>query len=113
MGYRPVPLAGAPGQKVVDIGIQRTLDAVGRRAGDVLLASHDGDFLPHVTRLLQDDDRRVGVVGFPEFFNAGFAGLVDTGLELFDLEADADCFTSALPRVRIIPLDSFDPELFL
>ncbi len=113
MGYRPVPLAGAPGQKVVDIGIQRTLDAVGRRAGDVLLASHDGDFLPHVTRLLQDDDRRVGVVGFPEFFNAGFAGLVATGLELFDLEADADCFTSALPRVRIIPLDSFDPELFL
>jgi uncharacterized protein len=113
MGYRPVPLSGAPHQKVVDIGIQRTLDAIGRRQGDVLLASHDGDFLPHITRLLGDDDRRVGVVGFPEFFNAGFAGLVDSGLTLFDLEFDADCFTSVLPRVRIIPVDAFDPEAFL
>ncbi|MEU8229446.1 NYN domain-containing protein [Actinoplanes sp. NPDC048967] len=113
MGYRPVPLSGAPHQKVVDIGIQRTLDAIGRRPGDVLLASHDGDFLPHVTRLLGDDGRRVGVIGFPEFFNGGFAGLVDSGLALFDLEFDAGCFTSVLPRVRIIDLDAFDPEAFL
>ena len=113
MGYRPIPLSGAHTQKVVDIGIQRTLDAIGRRSGDVLLASHDGDFLPHITRLLDDDDRRVGVIGFPEFFNAGFAGLVDSGLKLFDLEIDAHCFTSVLPRVRIIPVDDFDPEFFL
>ncbi|MEV4636295.1 NYN domain-containing protein [Actinoplanes sp. NPDC049548] len=113
MEYRPIPLAGGPGQKVVDIGIQRTLDAIRRRRGDVLLASHDGDFLPHLTRLLDDDDRRVGIVGFPEFFNAGFSDLVDDGLELFDLEADAHCFTSVLPRVRILPLDTFDPEFFL
>ena len=42
MGYRPVPLSGAPDQKVVDIGIQRTLDELARRAGDVVLASNDG-----------------------------------------------------------------------
>jgi uncharacterized protein len=113
MGYRPIPLSGGHGQKVVDIGIQRTLDAIGQRSGDVLLASHDGDFLPHITRLLEHDDRRVGVIGFPEFFNAGFAGLVDSGLTLFDLEVDAHCFTSVLPRVRIIAVDDFDPEFFL
>ena len=48
MDYRPIPLSGGPGEKVVDIGIQRTLDALADRPGDVLLASHDGDFLPQV-----------------------------------------------------------------
>lgn len=113
LGYRPIPLSGRPDQKVVDLGIQRTLDAIGRRPGNVLLASHDGDFLPHLTGLLQSGGRRVGIVGFPEFFNTGFENLVDEGLELFDLELDAHCFTSVLPRVRIIPVDSFNPEPFL
>jgi putative heme uptake system protein len=113
LGYRPIPLSGRPDQKVVDIGIQRTLDAIGQRPGNVLLASHDGDFVSHLAGLLQSDDRRVGVVGFPEFFNAGLANLAHDGLEMFDLELDADCFTSVLPRVRIIPVDSFNPEPFL
>jgi uncharacterized protein len=110
MDYRPVPLAGSADQKVVDIGIQRTLEAIARRGGNVMLASHDGDFLPQITQLLQSD-RQVGVVGFKEFLNAGFAEL--PGLQLFDIEEDAGCFTSVLPRVRIIDLDSFDPERFL
>jgi uncharacterized protein len=110
MEYRPVPLAGAPDQKVVDIGIQRTLEAIARRPGNVMLASHDGDFLPQIAQLL-GDDRQVGVVGFREFFNAGFAEL--DGLQLFDIEDDAGCFTSVLPRVRIIDVDEFDPERFL
>ena len=76
----------------------------------MLLASHDGDFLPHIERLLHGD-RRVGIVGFKEFLNAGFAEL--PGLEVFDIEEDADCFTSVLPRVRIIDVDRFDPERFL
>ena len=50
LDYRPIPLSGAPGEKVVDIGIQRTLDALADRPGDVLLASHDGDFLPQISR---------------------------------------------------------------
>jgi len=110
MDYRPIPLAGAGDQKVVDIGIQRTLEAIARRPGNVLLASHDGDFLPQMDVLL-DGDRQVGVVGFKEFLNAGFADLA--GLQIFDIEEDAGCFTSVLPRVRIIDLDSFDPERFL
>ncbi|WP_199177298.1 hypothetical protein OG836_04005 [Micromonospora zamorensis] len=41
----------------------------------------------------------------------GFADL--PGLQVFDIEEDAGCFTNVLPRVRIIDLESFDPERFL
>lgn len=112
LGYRPIPLAGGPGEKVVDLGIQRTLEALEQRPGDVLLASHDGDFLPQMSRLLADG-RRVGLLGFREFVNSGFASLSEKGLELLDLEDDVDAFTSPLPRVRIIPIEHFDPVRFL
>ena len=112
MQYRPVPLAGEPSQKVVDIGIQRTLQALEGRAGDVVLASHDGDFIPQVTRLL-GPGRKVGVVGFREFLNLRFTELAADGLEIFDLEHDVAAFNGVLPRVRIIPIDDFDPLLFL
>jgi uncharacterized protein len=112
LGYRPVPLAGGPGEKVVDIGIQRTLDAIGERSGDVLLASHDGDFLPHVERLL-GGDHRVGLIAFKEFVNTGFLPLREAGLEVFDLEDDVNAFTSVLPRVRIIAIEDFDPVRYL
>ena len=112
MEYRPIPLAGAPGEKVVDIGIQRTLDALGSRPGDVLLASHDGDFLPQVSRLV-GEGRRVGMLGFREFMNAGFSALAGDGLQFFDLEDQIGAFTNMLPRVRVIPLESFDPEKYL
>jgi uncharacterized protein len=112
MGYRPVPLAGAAHEKVVDIAIQRTLEALENRPGDVLLASHDGDFLPQVTALL-GGGRRVGLLGFREFVNLKFAELADQGLQMFDLEDDVRCFTGVLPRVRIIPIEEFDPVRFL
>lgn len=112
LDYRPIPLAGGPGEKVVDIGIQRTLDALVGRSGDVLLASHDGDFLPQMGALL-DGTRRVGVLGFREYLSSGYTALADKGLQIFDLEDDTRCFTVALPRVRIIPLASFDPLRYL
>ena len=112
MHYRPVPLAGEPGQKVVDIAIQRTLEALADRPGDVLLASHDGDFLPQVTALL-DGRRRVGLMAFREFVNLSFAELAEKGLEVFDLEDDVRAFTGVLPRVRIIPIEDFDPVRYL
>jgi uncharacterized protein len=112
MDFRPVPLAGEPGQKVVDIGVQRMLDAVADSGGDVLLASHDGDFLPQVERLL-DGGHRVGVLGFREFVNSGFVALADRGLQFFDLEEHVKAFTHPLPRVRIIPVDEFDPTAYL
>lgn len=112
MGYRPIPLAGGPGDSVVDMGIQRTLEAIIPRDADVLLASHDGDFIPQVESLLTED-RRVGVLCFREFVNARMAELADRGLEFFDLEHDLGAFNTALPRVRIIPIEDFNPLHFL
>lgn len=112
LDYKPIPLAGGPGEKAVDIGIQRTLEVLVGRPGDVLLASHDGDFLPQMTSLLTEG-RRVGLLGFREFVNSRFAELTASGLSMFDLEDDVHCFKSVLPRVRIIPLESFDPTRYL
>jgi uncharacterized protein len=111
IGYRPVPLSGAPGEKVVDIAIQRTLAELRRREADVLLVSNDGDFVGQVGDLL--DGRRVGVIGFVEFRNHAFVQLVEQGLETFDLEYDVVAFNERLPRVRIIPIEEFDPAQFL
>ncbi len=108
--FRPVVLSGPADVKVVDLAIQRTLDALAQReGGDVLLASHDGDFAPHLGTLLRDAERRVGVLGFRELVSATLADLVPAGLELFDLEDDVGAFTVALPRLRVIPIEQFDP----
>jgi len=111
IGYRPVPLSGGPGEKVVDIAIQRTLVELRSREADVLLVSNDGDFVEQVEDLL--DGRRVGVVGFSEFRNHAFSELAERGLETLDLEYDVLAFNERLPRVRIIPIDEFDPAQFL
>ena len=84
MGLRPVPLSGPPGMKVVDVGIMRMLDAIVGRDADVVLGSHDGDFLPQVSALL-GGGRRVALLGFPEYLNAGYAELRETVLQVFDL----------------------------
>lgn len=111
LGYRPIPLSGSEGTKVVDVAIQRTLTELRNRDADVILVSNDGDFVEDLGALL--DGRRVGVVGFTEFRNFGFGELEDDGLEMFDLEYDVHAFNDRLPRVRIIPIDEFDPAEFL
>jgi uncharacterized protein len=111
MGYRPIPLSGGPGEKVVDIAIQRTLVELRRHEADVFLVSNDGDFVEQAGDLL--DGRRVGVIGFGEFRSTAFSGLAGRGLEYFDLEYDVAAFNTHLPRVRIIPIDEFDPSQFL
>jgi uncharacterized protein len=111
IGYRPIALSGGVGEKVVDIAIQRTLTELRRRDADVLLVSNDGDFVGQIDDLL--DGRRVGVAGFVEFRNQGFVELTGRGLETFDLEYDVRAFNEQLPRVRIIPIDEFDPAQFL
>jgi len=113
IGLRPVPLSGPPGMKVVDVGIQRMLEAIEHQDADVLLGSHDGDFLPQVTALLGAEGRRVALLGFTEFLNAGYVPLKESGLEVFDLESDARAFNKVLPRVRIIEIDAFDPAAYL
>ncbi|WP_151523775.1 NYN domain-containing protein [Serinicoccus kebangsaanensis] len=112
LGYVPVPLSGTAEEKVVDIAIQRTLEALAQRPDNVMLVSHDGDFLEAVTPLL-DGDRRVGLIAFEEFRNSGFHQLVAEGMEFFDLEHDTRAFNTTLPRLRIIPIEEFDPMQFL
>ena len=43
MKYRPIPLAGRDDEKVVDIGIQRTMDALLERDDDVIIQLSSGD----------------------------------------------------------------------
>lgn len=111
MGFVPVPLSGGPDQKVVDVAINRTLEALLEQGGDVMLASHDRDFAPGLAALLAAG-RRVAILGFEEFVSGELRDL--DGIEVLDLEHDAEAFDgSPLPRVRIIPIDEFDPLRFL
>jgi uncharacterized protein len=109
IGFQVVPLSGAPHQKVVDIAIQRTAEALRDRPADVMLVSHDGDFLPQMQALA--DGRRIGVMGFAELLNAGLRQL--PGVEVHDLEHDVHAFNVRLPRLRVIPIDDFDPADYL
>ena len=111
LGYRVVPLSGSKDQKVVDVGIQRTLAALANREADVALVSHDADFEAHLRDLLPG--RRVAVLGFREYVSQRLAELEPLGLRFFDMESAVGAFNVPLPRVRIIPLDEFDPERFL
>lgn len=113
MDYRPIPLSGVGPEKVVDIGIQRTLNAIADLPeGDVILASHDGDFIPQLERLL-GQGRKVSVICFREYLNSHLAALQDRGLKVYDIEHDIHAFREPLPRVRIIPLAEFDPLQFI
>ncbi len=112
MGLRPVLLSGPSNVKVVDVGIQRTLEAIADRDGDVMLGSHDVDFLPQIKALL-GGDRRVGLLAFREFVSSQYADLLPSGLQIYDLEDDARSFNRVLPRIRIIDIDAFDPAAFL
>jgi uncharacterized protein len=112
LDYRPVLLSGPSDVKVVDIAIQRTLDALAERGhGDTILASHDSDFASHLAAIASQPGRRVGLVGFRELMSAALTEIA--GAEFFDLEDDVGAFTVTLPRVRVIPIDRFDPWTLL
>lgn len=113
MDYRPIPLSGPADEKVVDIGVKRMLEAIADSGhGNVLLASHDADFVPQVESLL-DSGHKVGVLCFKEYLSTQLAELAEDGLEIIDLEHDVKAFTVALPRLRIIPLSEFEPTHYL
>ena len=114
MELRPVLLSGPPEVKVVDVAIQRTLEALAQRpgGGDVMLVSHDGDFAEALSTVIAaDPERRVGLFGFRELMSTHLVDL--PGIELFDLEDDVGAFQVALPRVRVIPIEAFDPWTLL
>ncbi len=113
-GYMPIPLTGDADQKVVDMAIIRTLEALKKRSGDVLLVSHDNDFRPAFAALI-DGNRRLGVLGFSEYLSGEYLELKSEGkIELLDLEDDACAFEGdPLPRIRVISIADFDPERYL
>jgi uncharacterized protein len=45
--------------------------------------------------------------------NTGFQDLVARGMTIFDMEDDVRAFNEVLPRVRIIPIEDFDPLRYL
>lgn len=112
LDYHPIPLAGPKESSVVDMGIQRTLEQLADVPGDILLATHDGDFVEQLAHLL-GSDRKVGVLCFREFVSAKLADLTQLGLRMYDLEDDVRAFNAPLPRVRIIDVDTYDPTSFL
>ena len=111
MDFRPVLLSGTPDQKVVDIAIQRTLEALAEREDDVVLASNDGDFVPQLGALV--GTRRTALLAFREMRSSAFVPLVERGLEFYDLEYDVRAFNEELPRIRVVPIEEFDPLQFL
>ena len=112
MGFQAVPLSGRSDEKIVDIAIQRTLEELGRREADVMLASNDGDFIEQLSPLV-GDGRRTALLAFQEFRSSGYVPLFDRGLEFHDLEYGVHAFNDKLPRIRVIPIDEFDPNDFL
>ena len=101
------PPAGRADQKVVDIGLQRTLDALVDRDADVFLCSHDGDFAPQMQALL-GGQRRIGLIALREYASMQFTAL---GIPIHDLEDDVRAFKVPLPRVRVISPRRVRPEL--
>jgi uncharacterized protein len=112
LSYRPVLLSGPSEVKVVDVAILRTLEALAEReGGDVLLASHDGDFAPAMAALAAQQQRRVGLFGFRELMSSALTDIADVAF--YDLEDDVGAFTVALPRIRVIAIEHFDPWALL
>lgn len=113
MDYQPIPLSSVGDEKVVDVGIQRTLEAIAQRGeGNIVLVSHDGDFEPQLEILLQNG-HRVAVVGFEEFLSGELRSLEQQGLKVIDLEREIRAFNAPLPRIQVIELESFDPLVFI
>ncbi|WP_230206525.1 NYN domain-containing protein [Microbacterium gorillae] len=110
MDYRVALLSGAADEKVVDMAIVKTMSALVDRDDAVLLVSNDGDFVDGLVELAESD-HRVGVVGFDEFRNLALREV--PGIETFDLEYDVHAFDAPLERIRVIPIDRFDPLEFL
>ncbi|PID97842.1 MAG: nuclease [Actinobacteria bacterium] len=113
MDYRAIPLSGPADSKVVDLGIQRTLEAIkDTDSTSIILASHDGDFVPQIEALLESG-RKVAILCFREFLSTQLQELTERGLEVIDLEYDVQAFQVSLPRISIIDIEDFDPYDFL
>lgn len=115
IGWRPVQLTtDEPERKIVDEGIQRTLEAIAKAkpGADVVIGTHDVDYLPQIEQLL-DNGHRVAVICFREYLSTQLAELEERGLEIVDLEFDVRAFNLPLNRTHPVDIDDFDPFIYL
>ncbi|QRV02011.1 nuclease [Arcanobacterium phocisimile] len=115
IGWQPIQLTSPDAErKVVDEGIQRTLEAIlkERPGADVVLGTHDVDYLPQIEALL-DAGHRVSIMCFREFLALPLAELEDKGLVIHDLELDVQAFNLPLNRTHPVDIDEFDPYPYL
>lgn len=115
IGWQPLLLTSEdPAVKVVDLGIQKTLTAIAdaKPGADIVLGSHDVDYLPQIEMLLERG-HRVSILCFREFLAAPLAELEDRGVRIFDLEFDVKAFNIPLHRVYPIDVADFDPYIYL
>ncbi|MGV9183013.1 NYN domain-containing protein [Arcanobacterium canis] len=115
IGWRPLLLTSEdPNVKVVDRGIQRTLEAIAKTkpGTDIVLGSHDADYLPQIEELL-DAGHRVSILCFREFLSTSLASLQDRGLTIIDLEYDVHAFNQPLSRIHAMDVEEFDPLEFI
>lgn len=115
IGWHPILLTSEdPELKIVDIGIQKTLEAIAkdRPGSQVILASHDVDYLEQLETLL-DAGHQVAVMCFREYLAMPIAELEARGLKIIDLEYDVNAFNLPLSRVSPIAIEDFDPYQFI
>lgn len=115
IGWQPIQLMSDDYErKVVDEGIQRTLEAIldVRPEADVVLGTHDVDYLPQIEALLEAG-HRVAILCFREFLALPLAELEDRGLIMHDLELDVQAFNLPLNRTHPVNIDDFDPYPYL
>jgi uncharacterized protein len=116
MGVTPILLSGPADQKIVDLAIIRTVDAIANTTAPdcpVVLGSHDGgDFAAGMQKLL-DQKRPAAVLGFREYLSDRFNRLAPAGLQLLDLEYDAKAFKAPLPRILVVDIAEYDPAKYL
>lgn len=109
--YMPVLLKG-PG-KVVDDGINKTLKALAdkpRKNKAVCLISHDADFSEGMNSLHENYD--LSILAFQEFVSGELLKIPD--LKIIDLETEVKAFDcSALPRLRVVDIEEFNPDAYL
>ncbi|MDR6939816.1 uncharacterized protein J2S36_001359 [Arcanobacterium hippocoleae] len=115
IGWQPILLTSQdPELKIVDIGIQKTIEAIvqDKPGAKVVIASHDVDYLPQIEMLL-DAGHEVAVLCFREYLSLSLAELEDRGLKIIDLEYDVNAFTIPLSRVTTIDIADFNPHEFI
>ena len=109
MDYRPVPLSGRPTRRSSTSASSARWTCWSTATRTSSCCSHDADFAPQMEALL-GGERRVGVIGLREYASFQYSNL---GIQIHDLEDDVQAFKVPLPRVKVIPLDAFDPAYFL